>query len=145
MIITCPACEKKFSVDQKMIPENGRLVKCGSCGHTWFFEIENKLIKDIDDNTEMNVISEEKIEIGLEKDAPFNSLNKDNAKTNKNINFKKIFNILIVGFITFIAVILLLDTFKYNIKFLIPGIDFYLDNLYQSLTDIKLFMIDLVI
>ncbi len=37
MIITCPNCEKKFEVDSNIIPEKGRLVKCGSCDQTWFF------------------------------------------------------------------------------------------------------------
>ena len=37
MIINCPYCEKKFEVDESLIPQNGRLLKCGSCDQTWFF------------------------------------------------------------------------------------------------------------
>ena len=37
MIITCPCGEKKFEVDEKLIPNKGRLLKCGSCDQTWFF------------------------------------------------------------------------------------------------------------
>ena len=37
MIINCPYCEKKFEVDENLIPHNGRLLKCGSCDQTWFF------------------------------------------------------------------------------------------------------------
>ena len=37
MIITCPCGEKKFEVDEKLIPDKGRLLKCGSCDQTWFF------------------------------------------------------------------------------------------------------------
>ena len=37
MIITCPHCEKKFEVDSNLIPENGRMLKCGSCNQTWFY------------------------------------------------------------------------------------------------------------
>ena len=41
MIITCPSCQKKFEINENLIPEKGRLLRCGSCDHTWFFE--NKL------------------------------------------------------------------------------------------------------
>ena len=50
MIIACPSCEKKFEVDSNIIPEKGRLVKCGTCNQTWFFNknsqvnIDNKNI-----------------------------------------------------------------------------------------------------
>ena len=37
MIITCPWGEKKFEVDEYLIPDKGRLLKCGSCDQTWFF------------------------------------------------------------------------------------------------------------
>ena len=44
MIITCPCGEKKFEVNQKLIPDKGRLLKCGSCDQTWFFnkKIDNQ-------------------------------------------------------------------------------------------------------
>ena len=38
MIITCPRCQKSFNIDDKLIPTEGRLVKCGACDHTWFFK-----------------------------------------------------------------------------------------------------------
>ena len=65
-------------------------------------------------------------------------------KKYKTINYKKFFKLLIVGCISIIALVLLIDTFKNSIKFLIPNIDFYLNNLYQSLIDIKLFITDLL-
>ena len=37
MIIVCPCGEKKFEVDENLIPDKGRLLKCGSCDQTWFF------------------------------------------------------------------------------------------------------------
>ena len=40
MIITCPKDSKKFEVDSKMIPEEGRLLQCGSCGYKWHFKKE---------------------------------------------------------------------------------------------------------
>ena len=37
MIIVCPSCGKNFDVDKNLIPDKGRLLKCGSCNQTWFF------------------------------------------------------------------------------------------------------------
>jgi len=42
MIIICPSCKKKFEIDDNLIPDKGRLVKCGSCNQTWFFEKNNE-------------------------------------------------------------------------------------------------------
>ena len=44
MIIACPYCEKKFEVDENLIPDKGRLLKCGSCDQTWFF---NKNVSEL--------------------------------------------------------------------------------------------------
>ena len=46
MIIECPACSKKFNIDEKLIPDEGRLLKCGNCEHTWFFKSEEKNKQD---------------------------------------------------------------------------------------------------
>ena len=43
MIIECPACSKKFNIDDKLIPDEGRLLKCGNCDHTWFFKKEGNI------------------------------------------------------------------------------------------------------
>ena len=39
MIIECPNCNKKFSIDKKLIPKNGRTLKCSSCDHIWHYKI----------------------------------------------------------------------------------------------------------
>ena len=46
MIIECPACSKKFNIDEKLIPNEGRLLKCGNCEHTWFFKKEENIKKE---------------------------------------------------------------------------------------------------
>ena len=47
MIIECPNCNKKFSIDKKLIPKNGRTLKCSSCDHIWHYKISiNKSIDD---------------------------------------------------------------------------------------------------
>ena len=48
MIIECPNCNKKFSIDKKLIPENGRTLKCSNCDHIWHYKIS--IDKSIDDS-----------------------------------------------------------------------------------------------
>ena len=47
MIITCPCEKKQFEIDDKLIPEKGKLLQCGSCDRKWFFkktiEVKKKL------------------------------------------------------------------------------------------------------
>lgn len=38
MIITCPACSKRYLVDDSAIDESGRRVQCISCQHDWLFK-----------------------------------------------------------------------------------------------------------
>ena len=42
MIITCPCNKKKFKIEANLIPATGRELKCGSCGHVWFYNNESK-------------------------------------------------------------------------------------------------------
>tara|TARA_B100000780_G_scaffold194061_1_gene136842 strand:+ start:367 stop:903 length:537 start_codon:yes stop_codon:yes gene_type:complete len=60
MIIACNNCHKKFDIDSKMIPENGRLLQCNGCNYQWFFKkdmtneplqkvgVNNNLFKEIE-------------------------------------------------------------------------------------------------
>lgn len=38
MIITCPACTKRYLVDDTAVDEAGRQVHCAVCNHEWFFK-----------------------------------------------------------------------------------------------------------
>ena len=97
-------------------------------------DIDEKLDKKIEVNNEeepMNKI-----------DANINESTAANAKPKKKKNFK-ILNIFIVAIISFVAFIIIVDTFKYPIGKIVPNIEFILYNLYESIKDISLFIRDL--
>ena len=147
MIIVCPNCNKKFEIDNALIPSEGRMLQCGSCDHKWFYkaekikeELEIKKFEPDSINIEIpekSLIDDEEKIITKE---PVN-LSNSKKKEKKNINY---LNILLVIIISFIAIILVLDTFKEPLKTIFPNIQIILDNLYQSLKDIKLFILDLI-
>jgi len=35
MILTCPSCDTRYSVDGTKFPSQGRTVRCAKCGHSW--------------------------------------------------------------------------------------------------------------
>jgi predicted Zn finger-like uncharacterized protein len=35
MIISCPSCAARFSLDAALLGKAGRKVRCSQCGHTW--------------------------------------------------------------------------------------------------------------
>ena len=163
MIIECPACSKKFNIDEKLIPDEGRLLKCGNCDHTWFYKKEQNLKLETE-SIKINEIEENKSEINIEPvDIPIKETKKIRKKISKksstkestskelvsidkssvsreNNIIKKIFLIII----SIIAFILLIDTFKNQISVIFPGILKMLDSLYLVINDLKLFIKDLV-
>ena len=149
MIIACPVCKKNFEIDQKLIPSDGRMLQCGSCNHQWFFKFKEEINISKEETTYEETVKEEfNIEetIRAKKvDTDIEEINLAEEKTevqNKNnINY---FNIILVGIISFIAFILVLETFKVYLSSIFPNIEILLNNLYQSLEDIKLFTLDLI-
>jgi len=153
MIIVCPCDQKSFNIDDKLIPKEGRLVKCGVCNHTWFFKPSENIEIKQDSATPNTTIKEEEnrefIRVKQNKEAIKTKVDKTKEnkkylpaiKREKSKNFSKLF---LVFLITIIAIVILIDTFKVPLGYIIPNINFYLDNLYQSLIDIKLFTINLI-
>ena len=63
------------------------------------------------------------------------------SKNKKNYN---ILGFTIVFIISFIALIIVLDTFQSPISKIVPDIEFLLYSLYETINDIKLFLKDLI-
>lgn len=51
MIITCPACAKRYLVEDTSIGEAGRQVQCIACQHEWFF----KPLKDVPKHNQVHL------------------------------------------------------------------------------------------
>ena len=150
MIIDCPCGKKKFSVKDELIPAKGRLLQCGECDREWFYSKNINTINEtnveipveemvqesfgIEDEYSDDVLEEDKT---VELDKPKNI---KNEKTTK-INF---FKLLLVFIISFVAFVLIVDTFILQISKYVPFAEKYLDNLYQSIIDISLFFQNLI-
>ena len=155
MIIICPCGEKKFEVDSNLIPEKGRLLKCGSCDQTWFFNKNDKINIEIENieipiNNQKNYSTSKSSEKNktindnlsdLSKDSKGSELIKYQAKS--NFSFVKILNYLIVLLISFVAIIIVLDTFKDPLSVFFPNLELLLYNLFETLKDLVLFIKDL--
>ena len=164
MIITCPNCNKQFRIDNSLIPNDGRDLQCGSCNHIWFYKIEQendevlKLNNEIESkDTEVKV--EKKVEkiqaikkefekintkIDIEKEHNLENQKNNTLSKNSKNNGIKFFSYLIVFIISFVALIILLDTIKTPLINVFPGLEIILFNLFETLQDIKLFIIDLI-
>ena len=157
MIVSCPNCNKKFNIDEKLIPEKGRLLQCSSCNHKWHYTIQKKN-DEIVENIELPKISinksddkDKKIFISPSSTEKKNNTQKIDKNINKNkrivtrnksktqnISLANIFNNLIIIIISFIALIIILDTFKNNISSYLPILIPLLDNLYLSNNEINI-------
>ena len=153
MIIVCPSCGKNFNVRDDQIPNKGRLLQCSNCKHEWFY---TKNTIPVDNNTDeisndnltqesFGILDEEKDkydEVILE-DKENESEKPKNIKKQKTkqVNF---FKLLLVFIISFVAFVLVVDTFVVQISEYVPFTEKYLDNLYQSIIDISLFFQNLI-
>ena len=167
MIIECPNCNKKFNLDEKLIPENGRSLKCGNCDHVWHYKIilnkktdEKKISEDkipeIDINTSKkgNKFKEkinDKDTSDINKEV-ISEIKTDDSETEKNdervdnetgFKIKMIFIYFAIFLISLLGLIFLLDTLKYYLSNIFPGIVPLFDSLYETLLDLKLFFKDL--
>ena len=164
MIINCPNCNKQFKINSSLIPDNGRDLKCGSCDHVWFYKIEDKnleplsLKEDIINNEDKSDIvdkkidqtnevkkssSHSKIDTRYKKDLDKIADKQIPSKNKTKNTSSKFFSYIFVFIISFVALIILIDTLKTPLINIFPGLETILFSLFEMLKDIKLFIIDL--
>ena len=164
MIIDCIKCDKKFEVNASLIPDGGRTIQCGSCNHVWFYkpkieqskneikaeinspESNNNDLENKKDNNLNEKLSKTEDTSNLENVA--NTEPSSNELTNKNkktkFNISKFLSYFLVFLITFIALIIVLDTFKTQLSSIIPGLEIFLYNFFETLKDLYLFLKNLL-
>ncbi len=149
MIISCPSCQKKFELDDNLLPENGRTLQCGSCNYKWFFKKKDEIKvfqRQIESNEHEKIDSDEaniNKQLNIPKNQSSDNIDKKRKPISKSLSIFKFFNYLIVLIISFIALIILLDTFKNNLSEIFPNLELFLYNLFETIKDLKLFFNDL--
>jgi len=143
MIITCENCNKKFNLNNNLISKNGRFLQCGNCKNKWFFKpsSQNKM-NDKKLNLEFLKSPNEKTITRMKiNDNDENNSEIINKKIKKNTNFISYFLVILISLI---SLIIIADTFKEDLKIILPHIMPFLDSLYESLYDLQLFIKDLL-
>ena len=156
MIISCPSCKKKFEIDANLIPKEGRNLKCGSCLNVWFYKFEKK-ISDLENKNNTTDLNEEDDEIVIKEDikkkVPIIKKNiSENQKDKALIKYEKKTKYSLVNFIgyffvlilSFVALLIILDTFEPLLLTKFPNLELILFNFYETLLDIYLFIKDLI-
>ena len=162
MIIECPCKKKKFNIDINLIPAEGRNLQCGSCDRVWFYKKEDSIpetslinediaIRENEENDNSNDYRSNDQEIkqpvkeNKKSKSELSAIEEIESKPElvKKTQSSKFFSYLIVFIISLGALIILLDTLKTPLINIFPGLEVLLFNLYETLKDIKLFIIDL--
>ena len=146
MIIACPCGEKKFEIDESLIPEKGRNLQCGSCNRKWFYKkpIKEELVEKVNPKIDLNEVGDttkhEVEETDKKEIDENNQIEKEKKIVKKKIN---ILRIILVFLISFVALIIIIDTFESPLKTVFPNIDLLMNSLYETLHDVVLFIKDL--
>ena len=153
MIIECICGKKKFEVNSDLIPSTGRTIQCGSCEKVWFFDPNKENLK-IKEGLEPNIsipINNQKIK-DIKPKKKTDNLNKTENKkfavtkyqAKSSFNITKFFSYILVSIISFVALIILIDTFKSVLYVVFPGLELMIFSLFETLKDIQLFIKDLI-
>ena len=157
-LLQCASCNHKWFFKKEILENNvSPIVEDIDSDNVNVFDQNNTTNSD-----EINPsdLSKEQIEIDavVELDEKIEIYNKKETGKNIEVNIKeqipviskpkklknfKILNSFIVAIISFVAFIIIVDTFKYPIGQVVPNIEFILYNLYESIKDISLFIRDL--
>ena len=164
MIIDCIKCTKKFEVNASLIPDNGRTIQCGSCNHIWFYkpkieqskneikaeitspksnnnDLENKKNDNVNEKLLKTEDTNDQENIAKTKSSSDEVIN-ENKKTRFSVS--KFLSYFLVFLITFIALIIVLDTFKSPLSRVIPELEIFLYNFFETLKDLYLFIKNLL-
>ncbi len=157
MIIECINCNKKFDVNSELIPSSGRTIQCGSCNHVWFFDPKNIIPKNIEKpikskkifkkkfvpkKNEINNIIEKREKISISKNKKSYEITKYKPKTSFSLN--RFLSYILVFIISFIALLIAIDTFSSSLYQLFPNLELIIFSLFETLKDIELFIKDLI-
>ena len=149
-------------MDDDLIPENGREIICGSCNHAWYFKLEKTSEKSLVLDNEMIDLQKKQDQNNKNSHEDFSNIKPEiNTKNDQiiisneaKVDFKidkkntysktsNFFSYLIVVIISFIALIILVDTIKSPLINIFPGLEIVLFNLFETLKDVRLFITDL--
>ena len=161
MIIDCPCGKKKFEIDPSLIPEKGRLLQCGSCEQTWFFDRKQndypKPIANIPDVEKKPVTKLSKKNINkklpIRNKDPNQIINNQNNKrdfeiveykSKSNFTLNKFLSYILVLLISFVGLLIIIDTFKVKLYEIFPKLEILIFSLFETLKDIVLFAKDLL-
>ena len=153
MIIECVSCNKKFDVNSELIPDAGRTIQCGACGHVWFFDKKDQKnletpekieIKKVDNKTKKIIKKKKEKKVSNIDNLSHKkqALVKYQAKTSFTLG--KFLSYILVSIISFISLIIILDTFKIPLSNYFPNLEIFLYNFFETIKDIHLFTMDLI-
>ena len=156
MIIDCINCAKKFEVNADLIPTDGRTIQCGSCNHLWFFKKDYKKIDEFTEDPKVeppspnliNKINNKDSKISLEINKPSNDdkieITNKKIKKKTSFTFGKFLSYILVLIISFIGLLVIIDTFKHLLFEIFPNLELLLFSFYETIKDIQLFIKDLI-
>ena len=156
MIIACVNCDKKFNVNSELIPDEGRTIQCGSCNYVWFFNKNDQILNKIQKSNLKNdkpPLKRQKVSIKKEKKTSASSnIDKVDNKGSEIVKyqpqstftFSNFLSYVLVGIVSIIGFVIILDTFKSSLYGFFPNLEFLLFSLYETLKDIELFVKDLI-
>ena len=157
-LLQCASCNHKWFFKKEILENNvSSIVEDIDSDNINVFDQNNT---PNNDEIDPSNLSKEQVEIDavVELDEKIEIYNKEETGKNIEVNIKgqipiiskpkklknfKILNSFIVAIISFVAFIVIVDTFKYPIGQVVPNIEFILYNLYESIKDISLFIRDL--
>ena len=155
-LLQCNSCNQKWFFKKEIINEPIKTIKIYKAAKETethkeegvkLSEVESSETIELLDRKTKNDFVVEKISTDKDK----NNINKDkkddqdlkitNPKSKKKSN---ILSLIIISVISFVALIIVFDTFQSPIGKIFPNIEFLLYNLYETINDVQLFLKDLI-